>query len=128
MSIEITNAEFDLKSSIVLHCQIQNISTNIVSMQDTGSDRYDFDVSLADSSGKQYDVGPRDRKTRPIFMNLMIGVNPGEVYKCDIPVDFDSISRSTIAPGIYYFKVTRGIEIRSRSYFLVSNNLKVDVQ
>jgi hypothetical protein len=128
MSVAITNTEIDLKSSVVLHCQIQNLSTNIVSMQDTGSDRYDFDVSLMDYSGKKYDVGPKDRKARPIFMNTMIGINPGEIHKCDIPVDFDSISRSTIAPGTYYFRATRWIKIQKKSYFLISNDLKINVQ
>lgn len=128
MSIAVTNAEIALSSSVVLQCQIQNSSTNLVSMRDTGLTRYDFYVSLVDNSGKQYDVGPNDRSMRPIFVNIMADIKPGEIYKCNIPVQFDSISRSTISPGIYYFRVTRGIEVQGASYLLTSNDLKVDVQ
>jgi hypothetical protein len=92
-------------------------------MQDTGSPKYDFDAFLMSREGKSYDLAPKDRFSRPIFMNLMTGINSNKTYECNMSINADT----NISAGLYDLKVTRVIYIQHSKYLLTSNPVSVTV-
>jgi hypothetical protein len=125
MSIIAANNDFIAGSNIVLVCQITNSSTNVLGMHYTGQPQYDFSISLLDSAGKSCDLKPDDHGLpRQIYMNTLIGVNPNEIYKCDIPIHL----YSTIPSGDYELSVKIGIFVQKQWYILISNSLAVHVK
>ena len=123
ISITMTNRVMRHNVPTALQCQIQNSSTDSVAMQYTGEAQYDYAIVLIGSSGKSYDLGPKNRSLRPIFMNALVAINPGSVYKCDIPISVDN----NIPKGAYKLKVCRRILIQKRWYSITSNCLVVQV-
>jgi hypothetical protein len=124
MSITLTNRVVAFDSPAILQCEIRNLSTNVISVQDTGEPIYDFNVSLISNSGKTTHLTPKNKVPRSIFMNLFVGINPNKSYTCDIPLSLDS----TIVVGAYEIEVTRAIMVKKKRYVLVSNLLNVQIK
>lgn len=124
ISIAATNKEFVTGSTVVLKCQINNLSTNVVGMRYTGLSEYDFSVSLWNDSGTLYDLKPDNSEIpRPITTSTVIGINPNEIYKRDIPVYLGS----SIPPGNYKLNVKVAISVKKQWHALSSNSLEVQV-
>ena len=117
LSITLSNSVIAIGSTFSVSVTIQNSSTNVVKMVETGMSD-DFVIILASSSGKDYRLTP-DTSKWPHTFRYITKINPGENHTWKIP---EAVPKD-IKNGSYTLKASTahvGFEI-------ISNSLKIDV-
>lgn len=109
-------------SMVVVSAQIENTSTNTVTVRETDS-RKDFSVWLEDASEK---IHLLTDNTKAIIedRNFIKKIRPGEIDKWEIRL---TISKE-IKLGSYTMKATRKIKLNGEEFVIESNSLKIQIQ
>jgi hypothetical protein len=113
-----TNRAADTGSSITVLTVIKNGSSNSIQLAEQGKSR-DFNLLLANATGKLYHLTPLDRHS---ISGLELDAK--ELGPFDIPVTFPR----NIESGDYLLTAERPFFVRSATYMLQSNPLKIHIE
>ena len=130
--ISVTNSVFRAGSSATITSVTKNSSTNSI-IVDISSPTVNFDVLLANDSGKLYHI------TTPMMIRKprhFVTIKPGEESIESIPVTFGKTRfGDTVESGDYTLKATRHFSLSNEDYLhssegtfvLESNSIKVQI-
>jgi hypothetical protein len=123
LSIALSNNIIDIGSTMTLSAKIENASTNVIRLIETGP-LTDFVIVITNGSGNVYKLSP-DNTRRPTYYRLTISLQPGEIRDWSL---LATIGKD-IEPGDYILKASKSFSsIGGDGGELVSNLLKVQIK
>jgi len=121
LSVELNTNVIIAGTWSVLHCRITNASATD-SAYFVKEPAHDFDISLIDNSGKNFELmsNPSGNPGSLVVLEL----KPGKTLERSIPIKVDK----SVKPGNYTLKTEASVEITDGAYALDANLLKVQIE
>jgi len=117
----------EIGSAIAIHALITNSSASTLYVWHSGALPHDFQVTLTDHSGKQFDLTPK-RERHPVnadFGSLNLDIPPNTERTRDISI---GIPTNTL-PGKYRLELARGVQVPSTKSMpkITSNPIEIEL-
>ncbi len=110
LSITLSTNIVSPNSTIRVHCKLENLWTNAISIYDSGRPETDSKEFLLGPDGKETDITPDDPdfKKRTMFYQRFGPVGVGKTYEWDLLAGISD----KISPGEYRLQIQRGVRIQ----------------